>query len=178
MIAASTQASGKAGFINTTVLAPGVLRRASNSRWVPDPAAMIRPGAGNSAGRAGARPRIARHTGRGCPAASIQNNRAPVWACNRAASPSSWLRWPGLLSVISHRDGVACCSVKRVSSFVFAPVKTRVVFIRPGFEAPVHPQVLIRRLADLSFDNGVHPCGICEIITGGEVLQCRLKVNV
>src|SRR5690554_178290 len=74
----------------------------------------------------------------------------------------------------------ACASSSKGLAFflAFAAVEAGVVLVWPGLEAAVHPQVLIRRLADFLFDDGVDAGSILQVIAGREIFQRRLEINV
>src|SRR5690554_4780011 len=74
----------------------------------------------------------------------------------------------------------ACASSSKGLAFflAFAAIEAGVVYVWPGFEAAVHPKVLIRRLANFLFDDGVDAGSILQVIAGREVFQRRLEINV
>src|SRR5690554_97604 len=60
----------------------------------------------------------------------------------------------------------------------FSAIEARIIPVRSGFEAAVHPKILVGRLADFLLDDGVDPGGILKIIATGEVLQGRVEIDV
>src|SRR6056297_1085716 len=57
-------------------------------------------------------------------------------------------------------------------------VEARVVLIRAGFEAPVHPKILVRGAPHFPLDSLVDQCGILKFIAAGKVFKGRVEVNV